>query len=237
MTLSTVYDVPVTVDYATADLTPDEVNSYLTPSATAGVDYMATMGTLTIPAGETSGTITVLVFGDRVGDGYDPYGVQGLEMFSVNLSNPNGAQLNTSQAFGLIADDEPYVNIGGSTAWEGNAGTTPISFTVSLSAVFDVDVTVSYKTADGTALAGSDYQAAVGAVTIPAGQLSQTVTVLVNGDVLDEGDEFFLVNLTDASGLLLETSPATRPSATTIRLPLRSASATPRSSRGTAARN
>ena len=85
VTLSAAYDVPVTVDYATADLTPDELRLGVF-SATAGVDYEATSGTLTIPAGEMSGTITVPVFGDRVGEEYE-----WAEQFSVNLSNPNGA--------------------------------------------------------------------------------------------------------------------------------------------------
>jgi len=191
VTLSAPYDEPVTVDYATADLTPDEQYWY-GPGATAGVDYTATSGTLTIPAGQTSGTIAVPVIGDRIGESY--------EIFVVNLSNPSGAQLSSSQAFGTIIDDEPYVSInGGSTTLEGNSGTTAMTFTVSLSAAYDADVTVSYATTDGSALAGSDYQAATGTVTIPAGQTSQPLTVLVNGDLLAEGDEYFSVSLTAAT--------------------------------------
>ena len=141
------------------------------------------------------------------------------------------------QAFGAILDDEPYVSIdGGMSSLEGNSGTTPVTFTVSLSDVFDADVTVSYTTADFTAMAGSDYVAASGEVTIPAGQLSQTLTVLVNGDLLAESTEIFSVELTDASGLLLGEFIA---DAYIIDddAPPRSASATPRSSRATAARN
>lgn len=193
VTLSKAYDVAVTVDYATADLTLDEQSYWGLPGATAGVDYTATVGTLTIPAGQVSGRITVPVTGDRVGESY--------EYFFVNLSNPSGAQLSSSSvALSEIVDDEPSVSIhSGVSTVEGNSGTTAMTFTVSLSTAYDANVTVSYATADGSALAGSDYVAASGAVTIPAGQLSRTLTVLVNGDLLVESDEYFSVNLTSST--------------------------------------
>ena len=187
VTLSAVYDAPVTVDYATADLTLDEQYWY-GPGATAGVDYTAKSGTLTIPAGQTSGMITVLVTGDRL--------VESDELFFVNLSNPTSAHLNGSQALGTIVDDEPRVSIGGATAVvEGNTGTKVSTFTVTLSAAYDAPVTVTYSTADGSATAGSDYQAASATLTIPGGQTTGTITVLVSGDRLGEPNETFVVNL------------------------------------------
>jgi len=191
VTLSAAYDAPVTVDYATADLTPDEEYSY-GPGATAGVDYVAKSGTVTFAAGETSKTITVLVNGDRIGESD--------ESFSVNLSNPTSANLSTSQAIGVILNDEPYASINSTTVVEGNTGTTNAIFTVTLSAASDVPVTVTFATADGSALAGSDYQAKSGSVTFAAGETSKTLTVLVNGDRLGEYDESFSVNLTGATG-------------------------------------
>src|SRR5207249_1084820 len=78
----------------------------------------------------------------------------------------------------------PSLSINDVTITEGNTGTRAMTFTVSLSAAFNQTVTVSYATADGTATAGSDYQAAGGTLTIPAGQTSGTITVWVNGDRL-----------------------------------------------------
>ena len=189
VTLSAVYDAPVTVAYATANLTPDE-ESWYGPGATAGVDYTATFGTLTILAGQTSGTITVLVTGDRLAE-WD-------ESFFVNLSNPTSAHLGSSLAVATIVDDEPRVSIADATAvLEGNAGTKSMTFTVTLSAASDAPVTVTYATADGSATAGGDYQAKTGTLTFnPGGPLTQTITVLVNGDRLGEYDESFYVNLT-----------------------------------------
>ena len=57
-------------------------------------------------------------------------------------------------------------------------------------------MTASYATANGTATAGSDYVAGSGTVTFAPGVLTQTVSITVNGDVLDEVDETFVVNLT-----------------------------------------
>ena len=74
---------------------------------------------------------------------------------------------------------------------------------MSLSAAYGQAVTVHYATADGTATAGSDYQAASGTLTFAAGQTSQTITVLVNGDRLAEPTETFFVNLSDPTNAFI----------------------------------
>jgi hypothetical protein len=84
------------------------------------------------------------------------------------------------------------------TVVEGNAGTKSLTFSVVLSAASDVPVTVDFVTGDGSAVAGTDYQAATGTVTFAPGQTAQTFTVLVNGDTQAEFDEYFGVNLTNA---------------------------------------
>jgi chitinase len=66
---------------------------------------------------------------------------------------------------------------------------------VNLSGPSDGTVTVNYATADGSALAGSDYQANSGLLTFNPGQTSRTVTVLVNGDRVGEPNETFSINL------------------------------------------
>jgi hypothetical protein len=56
-------------------------------------------------------------------------------------------------------------------------------------------VTVNYATGDTTATAGTDYTAGSGVVTFTAGTTTQTASVAVLGDVLDEPNETFVVNL------------------------------------------
>jgi hypothetical protein len=69
-------------------------------------------------------------------------------------------------------------------------------FTVTLSAASNLTVNVNYATANGTAtLADNDYQAASGTLTFNPGDLTKTITVLVNGDQKFEPDETLFVNL------------------------------------------
>ena len=84
------------------------------------------------------------------------------------------------------------------TIIEGNTGIRYASVAVSLDAPSNRTVTVNYGTANGTALAGSDYQAASGKLTFAPGQISKTILVPVIGDVLLEGDERFFVDLKGA---------------------------------------
>jgi hypothetical protein len=166
----------VTIHYVTADLT-----------AAAGGDYVAASGDVVIPAGQTSGTITVQVKGDRL--------AEPTETFAVNLTAATNATIDNGQGTGTVLDDEPRVSINDVSVTEGNTGTRSGNFTVRLSQAYDVPVTIGYATANGTATAGSDYQAASGTLTIPAGQTSGTIPVLVNGDRLGEPNETFVVNL------------------------------------------
>ena len=105
---------------------------------------MAASGTLTIPAGQTTGTITVLVKGDRLGE-LD-------ESFIVELSSPTNATVADGQGVGIIVDDEPRISISDMPKKEGRKGqTTQFIFTVTLSAAYDKAVTVSFQTVNGTA--------------------------------------------------------------------------------------
>ena len=189
--LSVAISQPVTVNYATADGT-----------ATAGSDYQAKSGKLTIPAGQTSGTVTVLVNGDGQSEPD--------ENFFVNLSNPTTGTIGDGQGVGTIYDDEPHISIFDMSAVEGNSGTTEFKFTVSLSVASpDATVTVDYTTADDTATtADNDYTAASGTVTFAPGETSQTITVLVSGDLIVEYDEFLVVNLSNPTNAQLSNSQA-----------------------------
>jgi probable HAF family extracellular repeat protein len=185
VTLSEPSDQIVTVDFTTA-----------ADSATANSDYSSTSGTLTFALGETSKTISVSVIGDRDGEFN--------ESFSVNLSGATNAIIVDGQGVGTIVDDEPRISITPSMSRsEGNTGSTPFAFAVTLSSAYDAPVTVDWAPADNTATAGSDYQAAPGTLTIPAGQTTGTITVLVNGDRLPEPNETFFVNLSDASSAVI----------------------------------
>jgi len=176
----------VTVDYATGNGS----------ATTADNDYQSTTGTLTFSPGQTSKTITVLVNGDTK--------VETDETFVVNLSNPANASITDGQGRGTILNDDttsslPSLSINDVSLTEGNGGTKNFVFTVTLSAASAQTVTVSYATANGTATAGSDYNAASGALTFTPGQTSKTITVAVKGDKVKEPDETIFVNLSGAT--------------------------------------
>jgi Calx-beta domain len=173
----------VDVDYATSDGT-----------ASAGSDYTTTSGTLVFSAGDTSKQIDVTVSGD--------FADEGDETITVTLSAPFNADLATYAATGTITNDDggPKLSVSVAGVVEGNSGTTPLGFTVTLTPASPIDVTVDYATVDGTASAGSDYVAASGTLTIPAGQTSAAITVDVNGDTDVEPNETLTLSLSSPLG-------------------------------------
>jgi hypothetical protein len=84
------------------------------------------------------------------------------------------------------------------TLAEGDAGTVVATLTVTLDQPVGVALTINYATANGTAIAGSDYAAASGSVTFAPGVTSMPITVTVSSDTMFELDEAFAVNLTSA---------------------------------------
>jgi hypothetical protein len=65
-------------------------------------------------------------------------------------------------------------------------------------------VTVDYATSDGTALSGSDYDAASGTLTFAPGETSKTVDVRIRGDVNAEFNETFFLTLRNPVGAALQ---------------------------------
>jgi hypothetical protein len=191
VSLSSAMSQPVSVNYVTANGTADSDS-----------DYQSASGTLTIPAGQTSSTFTVLVNGDDVSE-EDEY-------FFVNLSNPINGTIADGQGMGVILNDEPYISITDVYATEGNSGTTEFNFVVMLSVASPhTTVTVDYATADDSATTeDSDYTATSGTLTFAPGETSMTITVQVSGDLLVEYDEFFVVNLSNASNAQFSNSQA-----------------------------
>src|SRR6185295_5655709 len=69
---------------------------------------------------------------------------------------------NACDAGAYEAGGAPSIAIGNTSVTEGNGGTTPATFTVSLSAAASQTVTVQFATSNGSASAGSDYNATSG---------------------------------------------------------------------------
>ncbi|MGZ5344714.1 MAG: Calx-beta domain-containing protein, partial [Actinomycetota bacterium] len=192
LTLSAASAREITVEYGTAD-----------GSALAGSDYSSTNGTLTFAAGETSKSIDVPVTGDAV--------YEGTETYAVSLSSPSNAVIADADAVGTITDDDPKpsFSIDDVSVIEGNAGTATATFTVSMSNPSAAGTSVQWATSDGSALAGSDYEAGGATLTFTAGDVSRTVHVTIDGDTVDESDETFGVTLSTPTGATIADANAT----------------------------
>jgi Calx-beta domain/IPTL-CTERM motif len=130
----------------------------------------------------------------------------GQPVITATATNPAGHTSEFSSCVTATGGTAlPTLSIDSASANEGNAGTTPFTFTVTLSAASATPVTVSYATADGTATtADSDYVPAGGMLTFaPGGPLSQTITVNGVGDLAVEANETFTVTLSAPSGATL----------------------------------
>jgi urease beta subunit len=194
VTLSTASATDVTVDYATAAGT-----------ATAATDFESKTGTLTIAAGQTTGTITVRIIGDEADEAN--------ETVLVNLTNATGATIIDAEGTGTINDDDetplPTLSIADVSVEEGDSGQTAMTFTVTLSAAATSDVTVGFNTASGTADAGTDFEATNGTLTFAAGETTKTIVVNVLGDTAFESDETFTVTLANPVGATIPDATAT----------------------------
>ena len=80
----------------------------------------------------------------------------------------------------------------------GKESVTTVTFTVTLAPASNLEVTVGYDTADGTALDASDYTADTGTLTFSAGVTVETFDITVADDALDEDNETFTVTLSNA---------------------------------------
>lgn len=96
----------------------------------------------------------------------------------------------------------PTISINDVSLSEGNSGTTAFAFTIGLSGPSLTAVSFDVATADNTATAANgDYASqSLTGLSIPAGQLSASFTVQVNGDTTEEPNETFFVNLTNVTG-------------------------------------
>ena len=177
----------ITIDYATAD-----------GSATSPADYGATTGTLTFSPGQTAATVSVSV----VDDGID----ESDETFTVTLMNPVEVTVNDGSATGTIRDTGAnptmsVMSIGSVSGAEDTVGS--LAFEVTLEPAGTFEATATYATVDGTATAGSDYEAMEGTLTFAVGETVKTIPVPVRPDERPEDDETFTVTLSN----LMSASP------------------------------
>ena len=166
-------------------------------------DYSPDSGTVTFAANSTSETITITATDDALSEGEEGFTVT-LGDITIPLPAAQVSLGTAKSATATIAESDPItVNISGpeEEVTEGGAGT----YTVSLSpsgVTPTSDLTVNYATADGTAVAGSDYTA-IPETTLTftsADHAAKTFTVQTTEDILAENSETFTVSISSPLG-------------------------------------
>ena len=179
----------VTASYRTADGT-----------AEAAHDYTATTGSVTFEPGITSAKFSVETLDD---DREEPSEQFAAQLFGISAA----AGAGDVTAAGTITDNDgpPTVSVSASDASENQTAV----FVVALSHRSHTPVTARYRTADGTATAGEDYQTATGQVRFAAGETRQEVPVTLIDDSDRERSEQFSLELHGISGATAGTLTAT----------------------------
>jgi hypothetical protein len=181
-------NIPASVDYSTSDGT----------ATVAGSDYTAATGTLNFAAGETTKTFDVTVANDGASEANE----------TVNLTLTSGATTVDTSLLSIVDNDNPKTSVQlSSPEYNVNEADGTASITVTLSHAVDADVTVNYATADGTAVAGSDYANTNGTLTFTGnvnnggpgtGQTSKTIQVPITQDPDAEDPETLSLTLSNA---------------------------------------
>ncbi len=186
----------VTFDYAVSSATAD------------AADFGGTLpsGTVSVLAGSRDTTVTINSTGDST--------YEADETFTVTLSNPTvEATIATAAADATIQNDDSLISIIADDAdkLEGDSGDNSFTFTITRTGYVNKAVTVAYSvTGDANATDFKNGTLPSGNHLLPLGVISNTLTVIVNGDNDVEPNEAFTVTLSSpmAGGDLGTTSAA-----------------------------
>lgn len=162
-------------------------------SALAGIDYQSASGMLIFANGEGSKTIFVSLIDDDLDELDETVALSLTNPQNCFLGSPNTATLNIQDN-----DDPPTLTISDESIVEGNAGTSTLTFTVSLNRPTGRDwVFVQVGTQNMSATAPSDYFPATADLFFFPPQTSHTVEVTIRGDSNFEPDETFALVVTN----------------------------------------
>ena len=183
----------LTLDKAPVEALTVSYETQTTGTATAGTDFAVTKGNVTFAAGETKASVSVNMLGDTAYEADE----------SINVLFTGTKLAASVNATGTITNDDAdpgyTLTVNNPSVFdEGDSDTKALTFTLTLDRTASEDVIINYETATGTASA-TDYSSVVdGRVVFAAGKRTASVTVNVNGDTLDEGNETFEVKFSGA---------------------------------------
>ena len=151
-------------------------------------------GTLTFAPGETAKTVRMAILNDTA--------AEPAQNFFISLSSAVNASIARAAAIATIIDNDapsgtPVVSINDFVVDEADK---QASFVVTLDRPSTGVVSMNYATQNGSALAGSDYTAASGALHFAPGETAKTVKVGLINDTTAETAEAFNLALSGLVG-------------------------------------
>ena len=162
-------------------------------SAQVSSDFHGRSGNILFHSGEQTVTLDVPIV--------DSDSIETDEYFFFKVSNFRTYFFSDSRSISLdgfgasvtiLDDDQAHISINDLTVNEA-AGTAEV--TVSLDQPLDAPISLSYTTADQSAVSTGDYLFQSGTLTFDTGEQSKTISIsLVDSDLI-EADEKFLINL------------------------------------------
>ncbi|MHB8973149.1 MAG: beta strand repeat-containing protein, partial [Pirellulaceae bacterium] len=168
-------------------------------TASNGTDYTTVSSSVTIPAGQSSATVTITPNSDAV--------VEGAETVVLAVASGAGYAVGTPSSQTLSIADTPILptvsiatTYGQAAELNAAAGNFTISRTGNTSQALTVNVAVA-----GSATAGTDYTSLATSITIPAGSSSANVSVAPIRDNIVEGQETVVVTLSTSTSYTIGT--------------------------------
>ncbi|MBX9579736.1 MAG: DUF4394 domain-containing protein [Gemmataceae bacterium] len=185
----------VTVTLTRTGGSDGEVSVTLAPTGTAapGADFTLADTTVTFADGETTKTVTLTVVDDAE-DEPD-------ETVVLTATDPTGGAAVGTAATLTITDNDGPDTVGFSVAavTVGEADGT-LTLTVTRTGGTAGQATLALDVTGGSATDGTDFGPVPATVTFAPGETTQTVVIPIADDAVFEGDETFVVTLSDPTG-------------------------------------
>ena len=165
----------------------------------SGTDYSISASPITIPAGSTTGTVTITIVSDIIDEPN--------ETVVINMGTPvNATQGSTITHTATITDDDnpPVVSFTtGSQSSINESGTMTLTAQLSVASSFNVTIPFTVNASSTATGGGVDYHISATPLIIPAGSTSANITITIDDDLLIEANETVIVNLgTPTNGTL-----------------------------------
>ncbi|MFN7976591.1 MAG: Calx-beta domain-containing protein [Vicinamibacterales bacterium] len=162
------------------------------PGSASAADFVATQGTVTFAAGQSTTTIDIPITDDAIDEP--------AEQFTVSLTAVQNATVTQGTAIVTIVDDDPppVLTIADQRFIEGTGTAIPARVLVTMDRPSSTPVIVSYALIAGTATA-ADVSLTAGTVTLRPGEIAQSIALAIVPDKVIENKETFTLRITSAT--------------------------------------